>query len=151
MVGVVCSFKQNTAYERRISDWSSDVCSSDLEVDRVVERLGPHDAEHRAEALRAVEPGTRGHTVLQPWRPEAARVVEALRLDEPALAWIQVGQGTEQLVGGRLDERSHGGAERGGPAGAHRAHPADQLAHPARAAAGRPAAAPNPPRKATGR
>src|SRR3546814_20866255 len=24
-------FKQKTAYERRISDWSSDVCSSDLE------------------------------------------------------------------------------------------------------------------------
>src|SRR3546814_7039424 len=26
-------FKQNTAYEMRISDWSSDVCSSDLEGD----------------------------------------------------------------------------------------------------------------------
>src|SRR3546814_20743596 len=26
-------FKQKTAYERRISDWSSDVCSSDLEID----------------------------------------------------------------------------------------------------------------------
>src|SRR3546814_9672363 len=25
----VCLFKQKTAYERRISDWSSDVCSSD--------------------------------------------------------------------------------------------------------------------------
>src|SRR3546814_5311769 len=25
-----CFFKQNTAYEMRISDWSSDVCSSDL-------------------------------------------------------------------------------------------------------------------------
>src|SRR3546814_2693755 len=25
----VCFFKQKTAYERRISDWSSDVCSSD--------------------------------------------------------------------------------------------------------------------------
>src|SRR3546814_5749734 len=25
-------FKQKTAYERRISDWSSDVCSSDLPV-----------------------------------------------------------------------------------------------------------------------
>src|SRR3546814_8462037 len=25
-------FKQKTAYEMRISDWSSDVCSSDLEV-----------------------------------------------------------------------------------------------------------------------
>src|SRR3546814_8600441 len=32
MCGVVCFFffKQKTAYEMRISDWSSDVCSSDL-------------------------------------------------------------------------------------------------------------------------
>src|SRR3546814_7708786 len=32
---VVCFFffKQKTAYEMRISDWSSDVCSSDLRVD----------------------------------------------------------------------------------------------------------------------
>src|SRR3546814_10845814 len=28
---VVFCFKQKTAYEMRISDWSSDVCSSDLE------------------------------------------------------------------------------------------------------------------------
>src|SRR3546814_1854976 len=28
-------FKQKTAYEMRISDWSSDVCSSDLAVDHV--------------------------------------------------------------------------------------------------------------------
>src|SRR3546814_5089015 len=34
-------FKQKTAYEMRISDWSSDVCSSDL-----------IDDEHRDEALR---------------------------------------------------------------------------------------------------
>src|SRR3546814_10205605 len=27
---VFCFFKQKTAYEMRISDWSSDVCSSDL-------------------------------------------------------------------------------------------------------------------------
>src|SRR3546814_4246739 len=27
-------FKQKTAYEMRISDWSSDVCSSDLELQR---------------------------------------------------------------------------------------------------------------------
>src|SRR3546814_2433960 len=33
---VVCFFvKQKTAYEMRISDWSSDVCSSDLPVQRV--------------------------------------------------------------------------------------------------------------------
>src|SRR3546814_5451494 len=28
---LVCFFKQKTAYEMRISDWSSDVCSSDLQ------------------------------------------------------------------------------------------------------------------------
>src|SRR3546814_19619856 len=34
MYGVICFFffKQKTAYEMRISDWSSDVCSSDLLV-----------------------------------------------------------------------------------------------------------------------
>src|SRR3546814_3590507 len=30
--GVFVFFKQKTAYEMRISDWSSDVCSSDLTV-----------------------------------------------------------------------------------------------------------------------
>src|SRR3546814_5255004 len=38
-------FKQKTAYEMRISDWSSDVCSSDLLFDRRLRRgrlfLGP--------------------------------------------------------------------------------------------------------------
>src|SRR3546814_3661185 len=32
MCVVDCFFKQKTAYEVRISDWSSDVCSSDLRV-----------------------------------------------------------------------------------------------------------------------
>src|SRR3546814_1835729 len=36
-------FKQKTAYEMRISDWSSDVCSSDL--DRVVVHAGQWDLE----------------------------------------------------------------------------------------------------------
>src|SRR3546814_20477471 len=29
-MSIICFFKQKTAYELRISDWSSDVCSSDL-------------------------------------------------------------------------------------------------------------------------
>src|SRR3546814_6613406 len=33
-------FKQKTAYEMRISDWSSDVCSSDLGVRRSADALG---------------------------------------------------------------------------------------------------------------
>src|SRR3546814_3579361 len=42
-------FKQKTAYEMRISDWSSDVCSSDLLVHgRVLRILGAHNgAEHQ--------------------------------------------------------------------------------------------------------
>src|SRR3546814_1627841 len=52
-----CFFKQNTAYEMRISDWSSDVCSSDLvvviyvliakrrsDVDLLLNRLTENDA-----------------------------------------------------------------------------------------------------------
>src|SRR3546814_10622045 len=41
-------FKQKTAYEMRISDWSSDVCSSDLakvSVDRVEEFLNEEETE----------------------------------------------------------------------------------------------------------
>src|SRR3546814_4362530 len=34
-------FKQKTAYEMRISDWSSDVCSSDLRVQRQKDRPKP--------------------------------------------------------------------------------------------------------------
>src|SRR3546814_10020661 len=42
-------FKQKTAYEMRISDWSSDVCSSDLPVRLVVTPI-----ERRLSSLRAV-------------------------------------------------------------------------------------------------
>src|SRR3546814_5871371 len=46
-------FKQKTAYEMRISDWSSDVCSSDLEdVDLADLRFRPFaDLEHHIDAV----------------------------------------------------------------------------------------------------
>src|SRR3546814_14219955 len=37
-MGTIFFFKQKTAYEMRISDWSSDVCSSDLELRPAVPR-----------------------------------------------------------------------------------------------------------------
>src|SRR3546814_19787617 len=42
-------FKQKTAYEMRISDWSSDVCSSDLDQagENEVDRAGRHRMDHR--------------------------------------------------------------------------------------------------------
>src|SRR3546814_18274281 len=42
-------FKQKTAYEMRISDWSSDVCSSDLLTLRCTQVLVPDKREHMAE------------------------------------------------------------------------------------------------------
>src|SRR3546814_20127556 len=47
-------FKQKTAYEMRISDWSSDVCSSDLTVEQSVE-FRPIPAAARGVFL--VDPG----------------------------------------------------------------------------------------------
>src|SRR3546814_11512777 len=40
-------FKQKTAYEMRISDWSSDVCSSDLPGDRAAEFRDRHLLQYR--------------------------------------------------------------------------------------------------------
>src|SRR3546814_10356263 len=49
-------FKQKTAYEMRISDWSSDVCSSDLRTVRPGGRPAPYAAvESAADLARAIE------------------------------------------------------------------------------------------------
>src|SRR3546814_4974199 len=45
-------FKQKTAYEMRISDWSSDVCSSDLKAN--VENLDPDAVERELQGGDAV-------------------------------------------------------------------------------------------------
>src|SRR3546814_10151756 len=47
-------FKQKTAYEMRISDWSSDVCSSDLPPARRQDTAASSDAETRFECLPQV-------------------------------------------------------------------------------------------------
>src|SRR3546814_2673771 len=50
-------FKQKTAYEMRISDWSSDVCSSDLLLDACPARLARHAYSHRVGAGLAAADG----------------------------------------------------------------------------------------------
>src|SRR3546814_1169720 len=64
--------KQKTAYEMRISDWSSDVCSSDLDRlrigrDRLVQRLG-------VERQRAVAIGADAQVVQRPVGARAAKL-----------------------------------------------------------------------------
>src|SRR3546814_7548736 len=62
-------FKQKTAYEVRISDWSSDVCSSDL-----VRRL-----EAMRRAMRSVERDVDGTWSIAPDHVERAAAFEAHR------------------------------------------------------------------------
>src|SRR3546814_8359996 len=47
-------FKQKTAYEMRISDWSSDVCSSDLITERVLARAREQALNRTLEARVAL-------------------------------------------------------------------------------------------------
>src|SRR3546814_12582900 len=55
---VVFFFKQKTAYEMRISDWSSDVCSSDLQslIDPALDR-GPDHRQRQRHAFGQVHGG----------------------------------------------------------------------------------------------
>src|SRR3546814_6348823 len=50
-------FKQKTAYEMRISDWSSDVCSSDLRLDAPVrhQHQGVGEAHDLLHGMRDVD------------------------------------------------------------------------------------------------
>src|SRR3546814_5276131 len=52
---IVFFFKQKTAYEMRISDWSSDVCSSDLFRQQHVDAHGQEDQKAQ-EPSRARKP-----------------------------------------------------------------------------------------------
>src|SRR3546814_12615242 len=93
-----CFFKQKTAYEMRISDWSSDVCSSDLP--RALVR--PHRGQ-RVEHIRdGNDPGLDRNLVAGQTVGIAAAVVALLvaqrdrgaELDEAVLA------AAEQFVAG---------------------------------------------------
>src|SRR3546814_2586556 len=75
-------FKQKTAYEMRISDWSSDVCSSDLEPLLRLACGGPADRDPRSGG--AAYPG-------------AARS----RLEQPRWRGHQEAQGRERRTAGR--------------------------------------------------
>src|SRR3546814_6480754 len=51
VVCLVFFFKQKTAYEMRISDWSSDVCSSDLPLPRAPTLLSERTPDREREGM----------------------------------------------------------------------------------------------------
>src|SRR3546814_2418010 len=67
-------FKQKTAYEMRISDWSSDVCSSDLTQQRFAIRLALRDLLPRSPVVEATEAGVVNRMRTELHRSEERRV-----------------------------------------------------------------------------
>src|SRR3546814_4088800 len=83
-------FKQKTAYEMRISDWSSDVCSSDLtrhddaDANAVSADFLAHAVAHRIERVLARGVSTESRPRLgRSQRRDVDDVAAALRLHRP--------------------------------------------------------------------
>src|SRR3546814_2654562 len=98
---IVFFFKQKTAYEMRISDWSSDVCSSDL-AERAMEAVR-RDARVILEAERTIgqQPPDKGG---------AARRVADRQQQQRAAAQLRIGvakggQNTAQIGRASCRER----------------------------------------------
>src|SRR3546814_9436815 len=118
VVFCVFFFKQKTAYEMRISDWSSDVCSSDLPtVDHARPLPGVLTRPLRVEAQAAIR-GWRGYAPT----PLLDLPGLARRLGLGQIRWKdeggRFGLGSFKALGGayavqRLVQRLGGGAEIG--------------------------------------
>src|SRR3546814_5268645 len=94
MDSILFFFKQKTAYELRISDWSSDVCSSDLPADH---QLGPQ----RTQFLSA---GVQRLVRDDDFRADTAGAGEQMGVV------ILLGERAAQVVFGRSEERRVGKA-----------------------------------------
>src|SRR3546814_21160386 len=81
-------FKQKTAYEMRISDWSSDVCSSDLGRDGEPGRVEPVVGQLEAAVRLAQDLRRRQPAVVE---AEDAVVIAAVRDGVVALADLEAG------------------------------------------------------------
>src|SRR3546814_8802947 len=96
---VVFFFKQKTAYEMRISDWSSDVCSSDLLADEL--DLGLVFEQRPGDDLRHgdVHAGQIAGRILEmPGRVGAAGAADEMpAIDHPAQRAVRRGLGRRLL------------------------------------------------------
>src|SRR3546814_6246229 len=109
-------FKQKTAYELRISDWSSDVCSSDL---RLVERLAlDADLPAGLGLRRGADDAGRETDADAGGRLAVAAVADAQGSAEIAARLRQRRIGDDMGPGRRNGGRNGGGGEQGGERGA---------------------------------
>src|SRR3546814_2097413 len=83
-------FKQKTAYEMRISDWSSDVCSSDLLTTNAM-RLSDHASMLAAAGVRRI------NVSLDTLDPQAFRHITRVGDLSVALRGIEAARGAGQI------------------------------------------------------
>src|SRR3546814_20812875 len=100
-------FKQKTAYEMRISDWSSDVCSSDLAPPQPGDDAG-EDRAHRPHL-----PDRGNHRQQDPHRPVRAGPQNRRELRLQQLRLLQRKADRPQAEGGVSSEGRRGGEECG--------------------------------------
>src|SRR3546814_2565735 len=81
-------FKQKTAYEMRISDWSSDVCSSDLQLAAVACRRNP------------VQVGAGDADIAEPAQ------LESIALNAHVDGFVVAERGDDPDMVGRLDQQT---------------------------------------------
>src|SRR3546814_17553036 len=94
-------FKQKTAYEMRISDWSSDVCASDLP------RTDPSSPRHILPASYQRRPSHDGCCRSRPMPPPLRRLART-GLDHPP---ADQGSGAHRQCGGARSEERRVGNE----------------------------------------
>src|SRR5213083_3748451 len=105
-------FKQKTAYEITASDWSSDVCSSDLAAEEAVV-VGELRCRLRRERARAREPaeclhrGRGARLDVVPAVDELKRLRQELDVDEPAPPVLDVPASARFLAQLNLHARAH--------------------------------------------
>src|SRR3546814_582107 len=88
-------FKQKTAYEMRISDWSSDVCSSDLPIARLPEKASGRNSLPKTEGRR---PDSQFFMMRYLWR----------------LCSLQTRRSAERVTDGRNQPRNERSSDKGG-------------------------------------
>src|SRR3546814_10328174 len=78
-------FKQKTAYEMRISDWSSDVCSADLAGRLVDGDIADRRVDARAVACHAPVDAAERAALAKTSRPVQRAAVRVQRIDDAVL------------------------------------------------------------------
>src|SRR3546814_5283076 len=100
---VVFLFKQKTAYEMRISDWSSDVCSSDLLATHLILPAKPQPGEVFADRRVELRPAPPLVDILDTQQEPTAPCPRGTLCEQRRIGMTEM-----QMAGRRSEERREG-------------------------------------------